>query len=275
MIQFGCCLPGGSFMPQGEGQVPPSAERILLEGSKIVVDAGYHFSETSAGFLNQLSEEELSRLAEMRKAGGFPLEACNSFIPGDLPILAQGKREELRRYVERVLSRASRLGIRTMVFGSGAARRVPDGMSREEGAAGIRDFLRMCSEYGERYGVTIVIEPLNKRESNILNTVAEGAEMVRALSLPGVGLLADAYHMYLEEEDLSVLEKERDILTHIHVAEPPARVCPGRDGGGYLKRFAQALRKAGYCGRVSVECGYGDFQSEIKSARAFLEEVFA
>ncbi len=275
MIKFGCCLPGGSFMPQGEGQVPPSVERMLLAGSKVVVEAGYHFSETSAGFLNQLSEEELSHLAEARKADGFPLEACNSFIPGSLPILDREKRDELRKYVERVLSRASRLGIETMVFGSGTARRIPDGMNREEGVAGIQDFLRMCSEYGERYGVTIVIEPLNKRESNVLNTVAEGAEMVRALNLSGVRLLADAYHMYLEEEDLSILEKERDILTHIHVAEPPARVYPGRDGGEYLTRFARALRKAGYCGRVSVECGYGDFQSEIRSARTFLEEVFA
>ncbi|MGI5894822.1 MAG: sugar phosphate isomerase/epimerase family protein [Candidatus Merdivicinus sp.] len=275
MIKFGCCLPGASFMPQGEGQVPPSAEKVMREGTQTVLEAGYRYSETGAGFLGRLTEEEVSRLEEAHAQGKLPLEVCNSFIPGDLPILDPSKQQDLCVYVEKILSRASRLGIGIMVFGSGAARRIPDGMSREEGIAGIHKFLRMCNEYGEKYGVTIAIEPLNSSECNVLNTVAEGAKMVHTLNLPRVRLLADAFHMYCEKEDLSILKKEAEILVHIHVAEPPARVYPGRDGGEYLKQFAAALKDAGYDGRVSVECGYQDFEREIEPARVFLEEAFA
>ena len=275
MVRWGCCLPGGSFMPQGEEQIPASTESVLLEGTQIIAEAGYSYSEICAGLLCELSEEEVARLAQAHGAGKLPLEVCNSFIPGDLPILEPGKQEALRRYTETVIARASRLGIDTIVFGSGKARRIPEGMSREEGIAGIHNFLRMCNAFGEQYDVTIAIEPLNRRECNVLNTVAEGAEMVHALQLSKVRLLADAFHMYCEAEDFSVLQREREILVHIHVAEPPDRVYPGRDGGEYLMGFAQALQSSGYCGRVSVECGFTDFNSEIMSARAFLEEAFS
>ena len=275
MVRLGCCLPGGSFMPQGVGQIPSSAESVMLEGTQIVAEAGYSYSEICAGLLCELAEDEVAHLAQAHRAGKLPLEVCNSFIPGDLPILDPGKQDELRRYVKTIISRASQLGIDTIVFGSGKARRIPEGMSRGDGIAGIHDFLRMCNAYGEQYGVTIAIEPLNRRECTVLNTVAEGAEMVHALQLSKVRLLADAFHMCCEEEDLSILQKEREILVHIHVAEPPERVYPGRDGGQYLTRFAKALRSSGYCGRVSVECGFSDFNREIMSARAFLEEAFS
>lgn len=84
-------------------------------------------------------------------------------------------------------------------------------MSRGDGIAGIHDFLRMCNAYGEQYGVTIAIEPLNRRECNVLNTVAEGAEMVHALQLSKVRLLADAFHMCCEGgRSLYLAEGARD-----------------------------------------------------------------
>ena len=262
-------------MPQGEGAVPPSAQAVLLEGTKLLLEMGYCYSETAASFLRRLTDDEVERLAAAHDQGLLPLEACNSFIPGELSILDPSKRQELHDYVEKILFRASRLGIGIMVFGSGAARQIPEGMSREKGIAGIHEFLKMCNECGEQYGVTIAVEPLNRSECNVLNTVAEGAEMVRTLNLPRVRLLADAYHMYREQEKLSVLPKVADILVHVHVAEPPERVFPGRNGGEYLKQFAAVLKETGYDGRVSVECGYQDFKKEASSGCVFLKEVFA
>ena len=273
MVRFGCCLPGGSFMPQGEAEIPPSTESVLLEGAQIIVEAGYSYSEVSAGFLNQLTEEEVVSLARAHRDGKLPLEVCNCLIPGEFSIFDDEKKGGLQRYIEKILRRAARIGIDTVVFGSGAARRIPHGMNRAEGVSCIREFLRTCNSYCERYGITLAIEPLNKQECNVLNTVAEGAEMVRSLQLPKIRLLADAYHMYCEEEDLSILKKEQDLLVHIHVSEQPGRGYPGRDGGGYLTRFARALR--GYCGRVSIECSFSDFQAEIHPACTFLKGAFS
>ena len=261
-------------MPEGDSGVPLSAEEVLTEGTKIVVDAGYDYSETGAGLIYQLSEEAVERLSEKASSGKLPLKACNSFIPGTFSITDKSCFKALEEYVDTVLRRSAKIGIETMVFGSGAARRIPDGMDRLTGRERIDDFLKMCSEYAEKYGIVIAIEPLNRRECNILNTVAEGAETAYRLNLSKIKLLADSFHMYCESEDLSILKDTAKILTHIHIAEPPERVYPGKSGGQYLTEFAKVLKESGYSGRVSIECGYSDFKADISAAKKFISEVF-
>lgn len=88
-------------MPQGEEQIPASTESVLLEGTQIIAEAGYSYSEICAGLLCELSEEEVARLAQAHGAGKLPLEVCNSFIPGDLPILEPGKQRPSALYRNR------------------------------------------------------------------------------------------------------------------------------------------------------------------------------
>ncbi|MBQ6239647.1 MAG: hypothetical protein IJK56_04690, partial [Firmicutes bacterium] len=80
-MRIGYNLPGGSFMPQGEKNVAASTYQLLLDGDRLVNEAGYDYSEATVGMIMQLTEEELQDLAARRKAGTFHLEACNSFIP--------------------------------------------------------------------------------------------------------------------------------------------------------------------------------------------------
>lgn len=261
-------------MPQGEKEIPASKFDILLAGDKAVMEAGYDYSETSVGMILELTEEEADRLAQAKAEGRFHLEACNSFIPGSLPICAGEKRAELREYVTKAMARMQKLGVEVVVFGSGGARRIPEGMERAQAVAEIENFLVMCNEIAQKYGVTVVIEPLNHKECNVLLTVEEGGEMARRVNLPYVKLLADAYHVFVEEEDLAHIDTYKDILAHTHVAEVPDRVYPGRDGGEYLKQFAAALREAGYDGRVTVECSFRDFLPEMQAAGKFLTEVY-
>ena len=225
-MRIGYNLPGGSFMPQGEGAVTATVYEQLLQGDRLVMEAGYDYSEATVGMIMQLSEEELQDLAARRRAGTFHLEACNSFIPPRLKIAAGQMREELRAYVEEAMRRLSLLGVDIVVFGSGGARRIPEEISFEEGMEEICHFLGMCNEIGLKYGVTVVIEPLNHTETNCILSVAEGAEIARKLDLPRVKLLADAFHMFMENEKFDVLEREGDLLYHTHIAEVPERIRP-------------------------------------------------
>ena len=261
-------------MLQGVRAVSAQTYQKLLDGDRMVIEAGYDYSEATVGMIMQLSEEELQDLAARRKAGTFHLEACNSFIP-PMYRIAEGKmRDELRKYVEEAMRRLDMLDIRVVVFGSGFARRFPREMAYETGMEEICNFLRMCNEVAEKYNVTVVIEPLNRRETNCILSVKEGAEIVRKLNLPYVRLLADAYHMFVEKEDLGVLEEEGELLVHTHVAEVPERIWPGAHGGKYLKAFAEHLKKAGYDGRVTAECGFTDFAVELDPAFRFMNAVF-
>lgn len=273
-MQFGCCVPGGSFMPQGEGEVPQSAEEILLKGMQTILNAGYDYAEISAGFVSRLTEVEISHLEGLNQSGRLHISRCNSFIPPALYIWDGANETALYEYVKRVLTACARMGIEKMVFGSGAARRLPAGMDIETGHQGIIKFLHRCNAYAEKCRVEIVLEPLNRSECNVLTTVRECAAVVRKANCSHIRLLADAFHVYMEKEALSVIGENADIITHIHIAEPPNRVYPGRDGGEYLRAFAAALKAADYNGSVSVECGFNRFEPEIKAAYPFVKEIF-
>lgn len=259
MFSFGCCLPGGAF---DDAQ----AHRLAA--------MGFDYGEIAAAPLAAMTNEEFAALRRKQDAGGLPIRAANCFLPGELSLFVPEQREALRAHVECVLHRAAELGIETVVFGSGGARRIPENVSREAGEDTIADFLTLCSRFCEETGITLAIEPLNRKECNVLNTVKEAARLAERLNLPRIRVLADAYHVFCEQEDPAVLFQEQKWLAHIHVAEPPRRTVPGADGGTYLTRFGEALRKAGYTGRVSIECVWENFETDMKQGLAFLKSAF-
>lgn len=289
MIRLGCCIPGASFMPEGVGEVDRSAYGILSTGCRTIRDIGYDYAEAAVGLLMKMTEEEYKRA---RDEGEIRIEAANSFIPGHMHISKiadeSDKSDEMTDFIDRAMERVSGLGAEILVFGSGASRRVPEGVCHEEGLAYLADFLAVCDKYAVKHGITIALEPLNTRETNMINTLAEGASLVRRMTASGCGnikLLADTYHMSREkyenrgeneynEECFLVLGEAEDIIVHAHVAEPFDRTYPGSHDGVYLTRFAGELKKTAYRGGVSVECGFSDFMTESALALKFLREIF-
>ncbi len=268
MFQSGCCIPGHSFMPEGVGEISVSAYEVLKTGTRIIMDNGFDFAEATVGLIMGLGEEELELLAGRE---GKHITVCNSFIPPSLPIVRGG--DDLRKYVNESMRRMKVLSIDTVIFGSGTARRIPEGMSKEEGMEKITDFLKMCSEYGDKYGITVAIEPLNSRETNAINSVEEGAELAEKLKLKNIKLLADAFHMAREKEPVSILSDIAHLLVHVHVSEPD-RAYPGKHSGDYLPAFAKELKAGRYKGGISAECSFDDFKSESAAAAAYMREVF-
>lgn len=264
MRKLGCCMPGGSFMPEGVGATA-SAYGILKQGYETVMGAGYDYAEATVGLLMELTPAELDRLA----GENIHIEVANSFIPPRLPILST-PRETLDAYVREAMSRMTALGCRLVIFGSGAARRLN---GAADGEKTLDDFLTLCSRAGAEYGVTVALEPLNSRETDYLNRVDEGYRTVKRLGLPNIALLADAFHMSCESEPLENIQTCRDCIVHTHVSEPD-RSYPGARGGEYLRRFAAALDASDYAGRVTAECSFTDFPAECGAAYKFMKETF-
>lgn len=279
MIRLGCCIPGGSFMPEGVGEVDRSAYGILSAGCRAVRETGYDYAEAAVGLLMKMTGEEYARA----KAGSeIRIKVANSFIPGQMHIsdLSPG----LREYVDSAMERVRTLGADIIVFGSGMSRRTAAGVSPEEGMAHLVSFLAICDTYARGYGITIALEPLNNRETNMINTLAAGASLVRRMNAAGynnIKLLADTYHMSREpagtqynEDCFAVLKEAEDIIVHMHAAEVSDRTYPGSHDGIYLTHFAEEVKKTAYTGRVSVECGFKDFLSESTAALKFLRGIF-
>ena len=266
-IQIGCCVNENKELIEDELKESATVYDIIKSGCEYVVNNGYDFAEYSVGTLLKLTDDEVRKLNN----DNLNIIVCKNFIPSEFKIVECS--DELFDYVEKALKRTDELGIEYIVFGSGAARTIPENMSYEDGIKCIEKFLVRCDEICSKYKTKIVIEPLNKKECNIFNTVEESLETLKKLSLDNILLLADAYHMYRENEPLEILEEASPYLRHIHVAEPYERTYPGQKDGKYLTAFLNKLKEVGYEKTVSVECGFKDFREESILAADFLKKT--
>ena len=204
-----------------------------------------------------------------------PVKNANLFLPGSLPCVGPAMDEQaLLTYAQRAFERAGRAGSEGIVFGSGAARTIPDGFPAERARGQFVRLLVKFAVLAERAGVTLFVEPLNAGECNFINTLAEGAELVTACGHPNVMLLADTYHMGFAAEGPEAVRRHGDLLRHFHVADHPSRRFPGADGQSYRPWF-EALRAVEYSGKISMECRWGSVADEAALAFANLRRDLA
>lgn len=216
-----------------------------------------------------------ARLAVARSAG-TPLLAANCFLPADLPCVGPVvDRSAIRVWAITAFRRAAEAGIRFVVFGSGGSRRIPVSWPEDRARAQLLDLLRELGPLAQAAGVLLALEPLNRGECNLVNSLAEGAALVRAAATPGVRLLADLYHMRREDEAPQAIRDAGDLLVHVHVAERDRRTPPGTAGDDF-RPWLQALREIGYDRALSLECSAWEDQArQLPTALATLRRQWA
>jgi sugar phosphate isomerase/epimerase len=236
---------------------------------------GYDYLElTVSGTLIPLEDDAAyaSRVPVL-KALEPPVRAFNVFAPAQLGLVGpEVDWAQVQSYATRAITRAAELGGRTIVFGSGAARAIPEGYSRDLAWGQLVRFLRLCADIAEPLNVTMAIEPLNHTESNVINSYLEGVELARDVDRPAVRVLADIYHFEMDGEPLADILQAPEWLAHVHVADTN-RYYPG--SGQYpLPRLFEILHDVEYAGRVSIECSWGeDFTAQSAQALAFLRDL--
>ena len=277
MIRLSCCIPGGSLMPEGEAAVPASPVSQIVAKCRYLLSLGYDCTECAGGMLADLTDEEVAELTAENERESLRLIAVNSLFPWGWKLADPASpRETYLDRARRLFSVMEKLGVKYAVFGSGGARSVlPDVPESRETLDG---FVKELGALARQHGLTLVIEPLRKKETNVFVTVPETGEAVRAMNDPSVRLLSDAFHMAEEGTDLSCVPEYVDLCRHCHIAEAPNRSFPGAEDSGdlsYNRTFAKLLIRSGYDGAVSAECGFRDFRTDAASALAYMREIFA
>lgn len=238
----------------------------------VVADAGFEFLEMGVGkFLKPREDEAAFReMLSAARAMPIPCEACNGFVPGDLKITGpDADLAALKEYVTTACRRAGEAGVRTIVFGSGGARQIPDGFGREEAHGQLVAFCRMLGPIAEEHAVTIAVEPLNSHDCNVLTSVGEAAVLVRETDHPAIRLLVDAYHWGVDNDSAEDIVANGSLLAHVHIATP-ARRAPGAEECDFGP-FFDALKRSGYDGRVSIEAGLSDPARDLPRALETLQ----
>jgi sugar phosphate isomerase/epimerase len=114
--------------------------------------------------------------------------------------------------------------------------------------------LAALAEAAAAASVKLLVEPVNRYETHLLVRLADAAAVVRPLQHESVGIVADLFHMSLDEDDLSgVLIAHADVIGHVHLADHNRRL-PGQGRTDFAAVFA-ALAGMGYQGWLAFECG--------------------
>lgn len=248
-----------------------------VDNSAAVKAAGWDFVEENAQtFLEGTVADERWRGAERTAAAVLPVPAANRLVPANLKLVGpEADLDRLHDYIARVIERAGKIGTTTLVFGSGAARTVPAGFDRGEARRQILEFLRAALPVAERHGVTLVAEPLNRGECNIMNSVAESMEYVRELGHPNFQCLVDSYHLWLEDEPLANLRAAMPWIRHVHVSDLKDRLPSGMSGevpDANYRSFFRVLREGNYDGMITVEADTFDVPRDGPRVLDYLKE---
>lgn len=218
-------------------------------------------------------EKVKTRMAEF-EAASLPVQAFNGFLPSDLRVTGPDVQwGQVSDYVNTALRRAMAVGAQIVVWGSAGSRNVPEDFDRELAKEQVIRFLHLAGHWGAKHGVTVAIEPLNVKESNIVNSVSEGVFYAERVAHPNVMVLADFYHMDEEGEPLDAISQYGPWLRHIHVADT-GRLYPGSGSYPYAE-FASEVSKANYDGMISVECRWQDLEAEVGPSIKFLRSVWS
>lgn len=246
----------------------------------VIKAAGYDYAETSSSAIQAASQEDFEAFCTAAKQLDMPVEAANNFVPGRIALVGESRATAaITDYLNSLMPRAAKLGVKTIVFGSGGARHIPDGMDKQEGQKYLIDFLRsFAGPIAAKHGVSIAIEPLRSKEDNAINTVHEGVEIVKQVNLPNVKVLADLYHMACESEDFEYLCSLDSMLLHTHTSTPVGGEKRRRfmlPDDGYDQLPFLAAVSATQCPRCSVEASTDDFAHDAPLSLKVIKDALA
>ena len=278
MIRLGCCLPSGNFVTNADPSIPVNEAENFVAKCRYIIDLGFDFCECNAYGLATMPDEDFQYLLNEHAKQPLKIDAANCLFSGAFSLSNPGDQwESILAYAHKVIDRLVALDIRYVVFGSGGARKIPDSLDREEGIQNLYKLMKAFADYAEPKGLTMVLEPLRSQESNVFNLVDDCAKHVRNVNHKGVRLLADTFHMLIENSEPEVVLDCEDILRHCHIADGSDRRAPGfsdLSDPSYHKRFADALHKIHYSYGVSIECGFQDFKAEAPVSLKILQSIF-
>lgn len=211
------------------------------------------------------------RVAEIQAAlknSSVKISAICAGFQGALASDQESERQKAVSSMKEILTAAGELGSTGFIF-------VPafNGQTKlghVEARKILLDQLPELGEFAVKAGTRLLMEPLNRNETWLVRQLADAASICRDANNPGVCVMGDFYHMYIEEtSDLGAFLSAGKYLHHVHLASIK-RNLPGQDERNYTYGF-KGLKMIGFQDFCSFECGViGDREVEIPKSVKFL-----
>ncbi|WIB77933.1 sugar phosphate isomerase/epimerase family protein [Curtobacterium sp. MCPF17_002] len=134
--------------------------------------------------------------------------------------------------------------------------------SPEDDRAVLVDALGQLGEHAVSEGVTLFLEPLNRYEDHMVNRLADAASLIREVGSDGVRIVADTYHMNIEEADpAQALLDVADLVGHVQASDSN-RLEPGA-GHVDWALFGATVQAIGYTGSIAIESRLSGLAADV------------
>lgn len=202
----------------------------------------------------ELSMEEASESRRLLEDAGMSVSSiCPSFTAGrDLSHPDREVRENAVRYVMELADLANAVGAPTVIVAPTAFLRSQPIASAEEEWGWAVESIRVSGEYANSLDVDLTLECWNRYGTYLLNRLEQAARMWRETGLSNGGVMADTYHMNIEERSLpQAIRGSGELLKYVHLSDSN-RAAPGQ-GHIDFESVLQALIDIDYGGYLTFE----------------------
>ncbi len=225
----------------------------LMHGMRRAAELGYDGVELN---LRDPQSEDLESVLEAAHANGLQIVSLGTgqaYLQDGISVAAADP-DVRARCIERLQSHvdfAGRVGA-LVVIGGIRGRFDSDGTMRGLEYEGAIQVVRQVVDYAASKQVTVTLEPINRYESNFINSVDDALSFLQDAQRPGIKLVLDTFHMNIEEASITAaFERAGDWLGHVHLVDSNRR-APGM-GHIDFRSILETLRGMGYQGYLSGE----------------------
>ena len=224
----------------------------LVSGAETASQLGFDAIEIFPPAANAIDEAELQGLLDRHslKVAAIGTGAGWVIHKWSLTSVDPEVRHRARDFIRAIIDVAAGFGA-PAILGSMQGK-VEGDVTREQALTWLGDALEDLGDYAASHGQPFLYEFLNRYETNLFNRVAPTVEFLRGLKTRGVKVLADLYHMNIEEADLpAAIRAGRDWIAHVHFADSNRQAI----GAGHtaIDPIIAALREIDYAGYLSAE----------------------
>ena len=239
------------------------AELSWAEQCRIASDAGYRGIEIAAFTLVEEGVQEISptgrkEIVSVMKGAGLECVGLHWLLappPKGLHFTTPdaGIRRKTVAYFDSLIDFCCDLGGPYMIFGS-PKQRDTRSISVEQAKKYFAEGLRTVADHAQQRGIEILVEPLGKRVTDVVNTLAEASQLAEQVNHPAIGMIFDFNNTVDETEPFDVLLRKYDKnIHHVHVQEMGGKhLGTGNAVNDYVKAF-QVLKDMRYNRWISLE----------------------
>jgi sugar phosphate isomerase/epimerase len=250
----------------------------LIEKWECISAAGFDGIELR-GLGDFQFRERLPELRAARNAGVVMPSVCvimDHFIGDFDPARRRDAVENMRSLLSVIAEVGGYGAITPAAYGMFSLRLPPftPPRSPEDDRKVLIESLHKLGEHAAGEGVYVLFEPLNRYEDHMVHTLAEAVDLCAAVGLPSVRVMADLFHMNIEERDLaSAITQAADYLMHVHLADSN-RLQPGLGHTDFRSAF-RAIHQIGFSGFLALECHLqGEPRAALTETARYLRSVY-